>query len=204
MNFLFHGQDKWYHTFNIFAEKAMDVLIKRKKGILWILFVSFFRIGAFTWGGGYAMVPLIQRELVQKKELMNDDDFINILSIAQSFPGAIAINTAGLVGNRLAGFRGLLVAILGSVIPSFTIMILAATLLFHYGDLVLVQRFFRGATPAIVALIATGIFSIAKKAFKQRFDLIISSGFFIFLFLFDFHPFWIILIGALTGLVRKS
>ena len=182
----------------------MDVLIKRKKGILWILFVSFFRIGAFTWGGGYAMVPLIQRELVQKKELMNDDDFINILSIAQSFPGAIAINTAGLVGNRLAGFPGLLVAILGSVIPSFTIMILAATLLFHYGDLVLVQRFFRGATPAIVALIATGIFSIAKKAFKQRFDLIISSGFFIFLLIFDFHPFWIILIGALTGLVRKS
>ena len=182
----------------------MDVFIKRKKGMLKILFVSFFRIGAFTWGGGYAMVPLIQKELVQKKELMNDDDFINILSIAQSFPGAIAINTAGLVGNRLAGFPGLLVAIFGSVLPSFIIMIMAATLLFHYGNLVLVQRFFRGAIPAIVALIASGIFSIAKRAFKQRFDLILSGVFFILLLIFGFHPFWIILIGALTGLVRKS
>ena len=89
------------------------------------------------------MVPLIQRELVQKKRLMNDEDFINILSIAQSFPGAIAINTAGLVGNRLAGFPGLLVAILGSVLPSFTVMIMAATILFHFGDLVLVQNFSR-------------------------------------------------------------
>ncbi|HQK82534.1 MAG TPA: chromate transporter [Atribacter sp.] len=182
----------------------MDVLIKRKKGILRILFVSFFQIGAFTWGGGYAMVPLIQRELVQKKRLMNDEDFINILSIAQSFPGAIAINTAGLVGNRLAGFPGLLVAILGSVLPSFTVMIMAATILFHFGDLVLVQRFFRGAVPAIVALIATGIFSIAKRALKQRFDLILSGVLFVLVLVFDFHPFWIILIGALTGLVRKS
>jgi chromate transporter len=83
-------------------------------------------------------------------------------------------------------------------------MIMAATILFHFGDLVLVQRFFRGAVPAIVALIATGIFSIAKRALKQRFDLILSGVLFVLVLVFDFHPFWIILIGALTGLVRKS
>ena len=182
----------------------MNGLIKGKKRTLFVLFISFIRIGAFTWGGGYAMVPLIQRELVQKKELMTDDDFINVLSIAQSFPGAIAINTAGLVGIRLAGIPGLLVAILGSVLPSFLIIIMAATFLFHFGDLVLVQRFFRGATPAIVALIATGILSIAKNSLKRRFDLVLSGALFAFMLIFDFHPFWIILIGALTGLVRKS
>ncbi|NLJ38031.1 MAG: chromate transporter [Candidatus Atribacteria bacterium] len=182
----------------------MDILIKRKRGIIKVLFVSFFQIGAFTWGGGYAMVPLIQRELVQKKRLMNDDDFINILSIAQSFPGAIAINTAGLVGNRLAGFPGLLVAIFGSVLPSFIIMIAAATILYHFSGLALLERFFRGAIPAVVALIATGIFSIAKRALKRRFDLILSGLLFVLALVFGFHPFWIILIGALTGLVRKS
>ena len=182
----------------------MDILIKRKRGIIKVLFVSFFQIGAFTWGGGYAMVPLIQRELVQKKRLMNDDDFINILSIAQSFPGAIAINTAGLVGNRLAGFPGLLVAIFGSVLPSFIIMIAAATILYHFSGLALLERFFREAIPAVVALIATGIFSIAKRALKRRFDLILSGLLFVLALVFGFHPFWIILIGALTGLVRKS
>lgn len=182
----------------------MDILIKRKTGIIKDLFVSFFQIGAFTWGGGYAMVPLIQRELVQKKRLMDDDDFINILSIAQSFPGAIAINTAGLVGNRLAGFPGLLVAIFGSVLPSFIIMIVAATILYRFSGLALLERFFRGAIPAVVALIATGIFSIAKRALKRRYDLILSGLLFVLALVFGFHPFWIILIGALTGLVRKS
>jgi len=81
---------------------------------------------------------------------------------------------------------------------------MAATFLFHFGDLVLVQRFFRGATPAIVALIATGILSIAKNSLKRRFDLVLSGALFAFMLIFDFHPFWIILIGALTGLVRKS
>ena len=179
-------------------------VINPKIKLLLTLFSSFFRIGIFTWGGGYAMVPLIQQVLVDKKKLMSDEDFINTLSVAQSLPGAIAINTAGLVGIRIAGIQGLLMAVLGSVLPSFIIIIFAVTVLRHYGDLIFVQHFFRGAIPAIVALIASGILSIAKRALTNNYDLIISGVFLGLILIFGFHPFWIILLGVLTGLVKRS
>jgi len=149
------------------------------------------------------MIPLIQRELVEKKRLIGDKDFIDGLSVAQGLPGAIAINTAGLVGIRVAGIPGMLVAVLGSVIPSFLIILIAATVWLRFGNLMLVQRFFRGATPAIVALIASGIVSIAKRALSNRFDLILSGVFIVLVLIFRFHPLWIVLLGALTGLVRR-
>jgi len=179
-------------------------VVDQKKKTLFNLFISFIRIGAFTWGGGYAMVPLIQKELVDKKQLISDEDFITGLSVAQGLPGAIAINTACYVGQRVAGFPGMLTAVLGSVLPSFLIILMAATFLFHFGDHELVQHFFRGATPAIVALIACGIVSIGKKALKKRIDLVLAVVLFTLVLIFRFHPLWIVLLGAFTGLWRKS
>ena len=94
--------------------------------MLWSLFISFLKIGAFTFGGGYAMVPLIEREVIDNRGWVQREDFLDLLTIAQSAPGPIALNTAVFVGYRIAGIWGALSSLLGIVIPSFTIILLVA------------------------------------------------------------------------------
>ncbi len=101
----------------------------KKSCSLWYLFLVFFLIGAFTWGGGYAMLPLIKRELVGAG-FLEEEEFVEVVSLAQSLPGAVAINTASLVGWRLRGWRGELVAIAGTSLPSFLSIVVISFFLF--------------------------------------------------------------------------
>ena len=102
--------------------------------MLWSLFISFLKIGAFTFGGGYAMVPLIEREVIDNRGWVQREDFLDLLTIAQSAPGPIALNTAVFVGYRIAGIWGALSSLLGIVIPSFTIILLVAI---FFADIIL-------------------------------------------------------------------
>ncbi len=168
------------------------------------LFFSFFKIGAFTWGGGYAMLPLIKREIVEKKKMLTEEEFIEGLSVAQSLPGVMAVNTACFVGRKVEGILGSIAAVLGAVLPSFLVIMFVASFFLQYRHLEVVQNFFRGATPAIVALIVGGVVDIGKSALDDWGDLIIAFILFLVTLLLKLHPLWIVLIGGMLGVARKK
>lgn len=128
------------------------------------LFRSFFKIGAFTIGGGYAMIPLIQDEVVSRKGWLDDEEFLNMIAIAQSAPGVIAINTSIFVGYRLAGFKGAVVASLGSALPSFLIILVIASCFARFKNNEWVERAFMDIRPAVVALIVAPVWKMGKAA----------------------------------------
>ncbi|NCD14469.1 MAG: chromate transporter, partial [Bacteroidia bacterium] len=166
----------------------------------WELFLVFFKIGAFTFGGGYAMIPLIRNEVVKKKEWLNDSEFIDMLAIAQSIPGPIALNTALFVGNRRMGFKGSLFSAAGIILPSFIIILLIAILFAQFRDNPLVERIFKGIRPAVVALIAAPLLGLSRSAGVNRKNLWIPLVVALTVWLLKISPIFIILAAILLGL----
>lgn len=128
------------------------------------LFTCFAKIGTFTLGGGYAMIPIIEREVVQKRKWVGEEDFMDMLAISQSAPGILAVNISIFLGYRLKGVKGSVVATLGSVLPSFVIILLIALFFTNYSHNPAIMKIFRGIRPAVVALIAVPVVNMAKKA----------------------------------------
>lgn len=128
------------------------------------LFTVFFRIGIFTLGGGYAMLPLIEREVVDRKRWLSSRDFLDALAIAQSLPGPIAVNTSVFVGYKLRGVAGALAGTLGTVLPSFICMVAIAMFFVGIKDDPAVAAVFTGIRPAVAALIAASVWSLGAKA----------------------------------------
>lgn len=131
---------------------------------LFDIFATFFKIGLFTFGGGYAMLPMIEADVVDKKHWMEKKEFVDMLAIVQSVPGAIAINTSIYVGYKHGGFIGALAAILGTVLPSFIIILLIAMVFTDIQDNPTVEKVFMGMRPAVVALIAAPLIRMGKSA----------------------------------------
>lgn len=164
-------------------------------------FSIFFKIGAFTIGGGYAMVPLIEDEIVTKRRWLAKEDFIDLLAIAQSSPGILAVNISIFIGYRLKGVPGSIVTALGTVLPSFLI-ILAIALFFHnFKDNAVVERIFKGIRPAVVALIAAPTFSMAKSAKINKYNVWIPVVSALLIWLLGFSPIWIIIAAGVGGYV---
>lgn len=134
------------------------------KNTYWQLFITFMRIGTFTIGGGYAMIPLIQREVVSKKRWIDEKEFVDMLAMAQSAPGVIAINTAIFVGYKIKGFKGSLASVLGSSLPSFTMILAIAMFFTGFREHPVVADIFKGIRPAVVALIAAPLYNMGKAA----------------------------------------
>ena len=128
------------------------------------LFTTFFKIGLFTFGGGYAMIPLIQKEVVDRHAWMSAEELLDVIAIAQSCPGVFAINVSTFVGYRTAGIRGALCSIIGTSLPSFIIILLLAMFFNTFSENRVVAALFRGVRPAVVALIAVPTFNMAKSA----------------------------------------
>lgn len=130
------------------------------------LFWSFFKIGAFTFGGGWAMISIIEKEIVDRRKWLKREEFLDLLAVAQSLPGILAVNISASVGDRLRGTRGSVVAALGTILPSF--MIILAIAMFLTPDLIknneTVNAIFRGIRPAVVALIVAPVVTSAKAA----------------------------------------
>ncbi len=167
----------------------------------WELFKIFFRIGAFTIGGGYAMVPLIEDEIVAKRKWIKSEDFLDLLAIAQSSPGILAVNIAIFVGYRLKGMKGSLVTSLGAILPSF-LMILAIALFFQqFKSNVYVEKVFKGIRPAVVALIAAPTFKLGKSAKINRYTIWIPVISALLIWLLGFSPIWIIIAAGVGGFV---
>ena len=160
------------------------------------LFWSFAKIGAFTIGGGYAMVPLIRAELVQRQAWLPDEEFAEILGLSQAAPGAIAINTAVFAGYRLRGLAGALVGCLGVVLPSFVIILAIATMFGRLSRLSLVERMFRGMRPAIAGLILAAVIAMSRSILRTWRQWAVAGALFILIVLADPHP---ILVLAAAG-----
>ena len=165
--------------------------------MLFRLFITFFKIGLFTFGGGYAMIPLIEREVIAKKRWIERQDFLDMLVLAQSTPGPIAVNTAVFVGYKCRGYKGALAAIMGVVIPSFVI-ILAVAMFFHtMRDNRWVDAAFRGMRPAVVALIVAPIVGLAKGLHWTLMAVAAATA--LVVWHFGFSPVWLLVVGAMGG-----
>lgn len=162
-------------------------------------FLIFFKIGAFTLGGGYAMIPLIEDEVVKKKKWISSEDFIDLLAIAQSIPGVFAVNIAIFIGYKLRGVRGSIITALGTILPSFFI-ILAIALFFHsFKNNVIVERLFKGIRPAVVALIAAPVFTLARSAKISKYTIWIPIVSALLIWILGFSPIWIIIAAGVGG-----
>lgn len=136
------------------------------KNIYSQLFISFLRIGAFTFGGGWAMISLIEREVVENRKWISREEFLDLLAVAQSLPGILAVNISVAVGDKLRGMKGSTAAALGTIMPSF--LIILAIAIFLTPDLIqhnlVINAIFRGIRPAVVALIVAPVITTAKAS----------------------------------------
>lgn len=170
------------------------------RGLILAIFFIFFKIGAFTFGGGLAMLPIIKRELEEKRGWVSSEEFLDVVAVSMSVPGAIVINTAANVGYRIKGIPGSLAAVAGASLPSFIVILAIAIFFIQFQDYPAVQAVLQGIRPAVAALIAAAIFKVGKPILTN-----LKSLFFVFIFLafslvLDLHPILIILMGALVGL----
>lgn len=161
------------------------------------LFYSFFKIGLFTFGGGYAMIPLVQREVVRKGWIL-EDQFLELLTLAQSAPGPLALNTAVFVGYRVKGYRGVALSVFGIILPSFVIILIIAIYLHSFRDNHVVAAVFKGIRPAVVALMLAPVFGFSKGLGWKRGVLVVVAAFLVWYF--SISPVYLIIFGALGGI----
>ena len=156
--------------------------------IIFEIFLSIFKIGAFTFGGGYAMIPLIEQEVVNNKKWLNKDEFMDVLVVAQSLPGAMAINASIFLGYRIAGILGAISALIAVILPSFIIIILIAAFFMQFRNNYYVNAAFMGITAAVPMLVLVGAISLAKGIPKNLRSLITILISLIALIFFHINP----------------
>lgn len=166
----------------------------------WQLFLIFFKIGAFTFGGGYAMIPLIEYETTEKRQLIEKEEIMDIVAIAESTPGPIAINSATFVGYRTAGVLGSFMATLGVVLPSFVTILLIAFFLRKVMDYAVVRYAFFGIRAGVLALIVKSLISFWKKAEHNVFSWCVMIAAFLWSAILGWSAIALIALAAVAGL----
>ena len=170
-----------------------------QKGRLKSLFFTFLKVGLFTFGGGFAMIPILEREIVQKKKWIEAADIADIFAVAQSVPGAIAINSATFVGYKIAGRKGALAATAGVILPSLVVIMLIAAFFGRFQDDELVKDAFLGIRSCIVGLIALAGLSMTKSTVKNPFGVAVLLLALIALLFFDIDAVAVIGVGIALG-----
>jgi len=165
------------------------------------LIKTFFKIGIFTLGGGYAMIPLIEEEVVNRHKWVSKDEMLDLIAIAQSCPGVFAINIAIFIGYKLNKIRGALAASFGTALPSFLIILVIAMFFHQFKDNAVVAAMFKGIRPAVVALIAVPTFNLAKQAKLNKFTLWIPVVSALLIWLMGVSPIWIIIAAGAGGYI---
>ena len=163
------------------------------------IFWTFLKIGAFTFGGGYAMIPLIQHEVINHRRWLREGEFVELLTIAQTAPGPIALNTAVFVGYKLRGYRGALMAVLGVVVPSFMIILGVAMFFADIRDNVWVDAAFKGMRPAVVALIVAPIVGLTRG--MNMWLMAVAAATALVVWYYGLSPVWFLMAGALGGVL---
>ena len=171
---------------------------------LFDLFWTFCKIGALTFGGGYAMLPLIQREIVENKKWSTEKEILDYYAVGQCTPGVIAVNTATFIGYKLRGIIVGIVATLGVIFPSIVIILIIATFLQNFADLAIVQSAFAGIRVAVVALIITTVVKLIKSSIKDYLGVIIAIIAFVISAFIGLSPVYVVIAAALTGFISKG
>lgn len=170
-------------------------------GIYKEMFISFSKIGGFTLGGGYAMVPLMEKEVVDNKQWLGKEEFMDILVVAQSTPGLFAIDMASHIGYKLCGIKGGIVGALSVAAPSIVAILLIAMFFHAFNDNIYIEKIFRGIRPAVVALIAAPCFSMARTAKINRRNIWIPVVSALLISAFGVSPIYIILVAGVGGYI---
>ena len=168
---------------------------------LWSIFLTFMKIGAFTFGGGYAMIPLIQKEAVENHKWVTDEDILNVVAIAESTPGPIAINAATFVGYQVAGFTGAVVATLGVVLPSFLVILAISYVLQQFRDLKAVAYAFRGIRVGVLVLLLKALHKMFKANKKGWMAYVLMGLSFVLTAFCKVNTFLVIGLCGVLGLV---
>ena len=165
------------------------------------LFTTFFRIGLFTFGGGYAMIPLLERDVVQRNSWVSPEEFTDLLALAQSAPGVFAVNMAVFVGYRTRGVTGAVSAAFGCALPSVVIILLIALFFRQFRHIAVVNNIFMGLRPVVVALIAVPVFNVAKSArigWATLWIPVLSALLIVFA---GVSPIYVIIVAGIAGFV---
>lgn len=165
--------------------------------MVWQLFITFFKIGLFTFGGGYAMIPLIEREVIERRGWIAKGEFLELLTVAQSAPGPIALNTAVFVGYKVRGYLGAFASVLGVVIPSFVVILLVAIFFANIRENRVVDAAFKAMRPAVVALIVAPIIGLARTL--NVWLIAVSVGVAAAVWWLGFSPIYLLVAGAAAG-----
>lgn len=168
--------------------------------VLWELFTMFFRIGAFTFGGGYAMLPIIQEEVVDNKKWLTEDEILDCFAIGQSTPGVIAVNTATFIGYKQKGIIGGITATTGVVLPSIVIITIISMFFNQFQNHKIVQHALGGIRVAVVALILNTVYKMYKKSIKDWQGISLFIAAFILIAFVEISPVFVIIISALIGI----
>lgn len=170
------------------------------------IFLTFFKVGLFTIGGGYAMLPIIQEAVCTEKGWLTDEEFLDSISLTNSLPGPLATNCATFIGYRLKRVPGSIAAILGTICPSIIIILLIAMVFNTAMDNAYVQAFFRGVGPAVFALIVSAVYKLATKAniMKDKLTLVVAVASFALIAFAGVTPVLIVIAAAVIALVADS
>ena len=179
----------------IFGNFVADM---EKKVSLWQLFWVFAKIGAFTIGGGYAMIPIIQAEM-SRRGWIGDDDLPDIVALSQSAPGVMAVNISIFAGHKLRGFKGSVAATLGSILPSFLIILGIAMFFSAFKDNPYVERAFKGIRPVVISLIAIPMVNMARKSCKNIWTWLVAAASLVLVAFLNVSPIYIILCVIVLG-----
>ena len=176
---------------------------KNKRLTLLRLFWVFLKAGTFTFSGGLAMLPLIQKDVIDKYDMLDKETFLDYAALSQTLPGVIALNCGVFVGRKVAGIAGALAAGFGTVLPAFVAMLVVAILLDSIPKTGIIQSVFAGVRSASAALILYSAISLGSKNFKKPFPIALIALSFVIVLFFNVSAFWVILCAALAGLAYK-
>lgn len=168
------------------------------------IFWSFFKVGTFTIGGGYAMIPLMQRELVERHRWIGEEEFLDQVALSQAMPGVFAVNMATMTGYRLRGVRGAVAAIVGNVMMPIIFILALAVFFRAFREVPVVEHIFMGLRPCVVALIAAPVFTMAKSAKVSWSNVWIPVASALLIWLLGVSPIIIVLAAAILGLLYSK
>lgn len=171
---------------------------------LFNLFLAFAKVGVLTFGGGYAMLPILQREVVEKNNWASDEEIMDYYAIGQCTPGVIAVNTATFIGQKRKGIIGGIITTLGVVLPSMIIITTVAAFISNFADLPIVKNAFAGVRVCVCVLIFNAVVKLWKTSVVDKATLIIFLGVFIGSALTDLSPVVFVIITAIAGIVVKN
>lgn len=174
--------------------------------MFWKMFITFFKIGAFTFGGGFAMIPIIQDEIVEKHKWMDEEEFVDTISLTQAAPGPIAVNASIYVGYKLKKIPGAIVCTLGVVIPSFIIISIIARFFTLFRNNLVITKIFMGVRPAVVALILSAVYRLFNTTMKENIYIrvVVALLTIAAIVILGINPMWTILLGAMSAIIYNK